>query len=245
MIPYIEVNSYSLGESFHLHPFGVLVVTGCIVGYFSARYHALSRGLNSSHFLRLTVWVLILGFLFSRWFSWALYFPDVPMRNPLELFAIQTSMSSYEGFLGGILAALFYLHRYKLPTLEYIDALVFGLAIGWFFGRLGCTLVHDHPGTYTDFFLGINYPDGTKHDLGFYEWLYTILLNVVLLTIRGRKLPAGILSGIVCVCYTPVRFLFDFLRIAENKYYGLTLGQYFSILFFLLGCWLLAKNKSA
>src|SRR5690606_10806890 len=29
----------------------------------------------------------------------------------------------------------------------YMDCLAHGLAVGWFFGRMGCTVAHDHPGT--------------------------------------------------------------------------------------------------
>jgi prolipoprotein diacylglyceryltransferase len=35
------------------------------------------------------------------------------------------------------------------------DALVYGTTLGWFFGRLGCFAVHDHPGTETRFWLGV------------------------------------------------------------------------------------------
>ena len=46
------------------------------------------------------------------------------------------------------------------------------------FGRLGCTLVHDHVGSRSEFLLAIRFPDGARHDLGLYELLYTVAVLV-------------------------------------------------------------------
>ena len=37
-------------------------------------------------------------------------------------------------------------YRKKMPLLPYANAVCFGLPFGWFFGRMGCFVVHDHPG---------------------------------------------------------------------------------------------------
>ncbi len=242
MIPYIEVKPITLAGVLIVHPFGALVVTGCVAGFFAAKRRAFSCGLDTEHIFRAFVWAIVPGFLFSRWLSWFLYFPNIPVQSPFELLEIQASMSSFGGFIGGISGGIFYLRRHRLQVLKYIDCLVFGLVFGWFFGRLGCTLVHDHPGTHTNFFLAVAYPDGPRHDLGFYEWLYTLLLCLVLFLIRKRHLKAGVLTGIVCLCYTPVRFLFDFLRVADRTYMGLTPAQYASVGFFFIGIWLVARQ---
>jgi phosphatidylglycerol:prolipoprotein diacylglycerol transferase len=110
-----------------------------------------------------------------------------------------------------------------------------GLAVGWFFGRLGCSIVHDHPGLPSDFILAVQYPTGPRHDLGFYEWLFTIGLIVLLLMLRRRGLPAGMLTGVVCVLYAPVRFMLDFLRVGDRLYYGFTPGQYLAVVMLIAG----------
>ena len=112
---------------------------------------------------------------------------------------------------------------------------------GWFFGRLGCTIVHDHPGLPSDFILAVEYPSGARHDLGFYEWLFTIALIVLLFVIRRRGYPAGVLTGITCVAYAPVRFMLDFLRVGDERFYGLTPGQYFALVLMVVGGWVLVR----
>jgi len=242
MLPYIEIPAIVLTDQLAIEPFGLLVVTGCVAGLLVAHWHARSRGLPPTDFAWLAVWILVPAFALSHLTSMVLYFPEALMDSPARLLRIETSMSSFGGFLGGTIGAVTYLKRRKLPLLEYCDALMLGLTVGWLFGRLGCTIVHDHPGVHSNFFLAVNYPDGPRHDLGLYEWLFTIVLSGILLLVRRKRWPAGTMIGIACVLYAPVRFLLDFLRVEDKLYLGLTPGQYFSVLLLLLGAWVLWRS---
>jgi phosphatidylglycerol:prolipoprotein diacylglycerol transferase len=170
-----------------------------------------------------------------------LYFPERVRSNPGSLLNLAGSMSSFGGFLGGCLGAIIYLKIKKLPIIEYGEGLLVGLFVGWFFGRLGCTIVHDHPGKRTDFFLAVKFPGGARHDLGFYEWLFTIGLIVILIFIRRAGFPPGTIVGVVCILYGSVRFLLDFLRVGDKLYFGLTPGQYFSFILVAPGIYFLVK----
>src|SRR5690606_7932138 len=57
----------------------------------------------------------------------------------------------------------------RMSFLKCSDLFIFAGVIGAGFGRMGCFLAHDHPGIHTEFFLGVQYPDGGRHDLGLYE----------------------------------------------------------------------------
>jgi hypothetical protein len=119
MIPYIEIPRLIIWGSIAIQPFGLLVLTGCIAGFFVTRYYTGSQGLAQGRFFELASWVLVLG----------------------------------------------------------------------------CTIDHDHPGIHSHFILAVKYPDGARHDLGFYEWLFTIGLIVVLLFIRRADFPSGAIIG--------------------------------------------------
>jgi len=138
---------------------------------------------------------------------------------------------------------------------RYLEAIAFAFPFGWAIGRLGCTLAHDHPGTITRFPLGVSLatpeareyirysyeaagrlaalPDGTVlssmayHDLGWYEFLYTLLFIIPLfLLLDRRRRPTGFYPALFILLYAPVRFAFDFLRVSDARYLGLTPGQY-------------------
>lgn len=269
MIPYIEIPSLPIWGPIKIHPFGVLVAIGLIVGYHYGRWHAGKVGLDKEEFGSLATWTAISGFIVAHIVSVVFYFPEKVAQDPLELIKIWTGLSSYGGFIGGAIGAVIYLKRKNLKFWEYIDTLAIGLTAGWFFGRMGCSVAHDHPGKHTDFFLGVKFPDGVRHDLGFYEWLFTIFLNIIVFIIRGKKLPAGTIVGVLALTYAPVRFLFDFLRDVDVRYLGFssahkivflvdpkemnlpfmgfTPGQYFSMILFGFGLWIIIhsfrKNK--
>lgn len=234
MIPYIEIPALQLWGSITVQPFGVLVAMGCIAGAMVARWHAISRGLDTKKFPGLLAWTLVAGFLVSHIVVLLFYYPE-RLRFSVELLNVGKGMSSFGGFFGGALGAVIFLRYHRLPVLAYGDALLLGLTVGWLFGRLGCSIAHDHPGLPSDFILAVDYPSGPRHDLGFYEWLFTIGLNIFIFMIRGRGLRAGVLTGLICVLYAPVRFMLDFLRVGDKLYYGLTPGQYFAVALLIAG----------
>jgi phosphatidylglycerol:prolipoprotein diacylglycerol transferase len=125
--------------------------------------------------------------------------------------------------------------------LIYAECILQGLVLGWIFGRLGCTIVFDHPGHLSNFFLAFQHPDGARHNLGFYEFLLTlfILLPAILILHRLKAKPGSYLAAVL-ILYTPARFFLDFLRMdasqnGDVRYFGLTPGQYGSIILFVLG----------
>lgn len=89
----------------------------------------------------------------------------------------------------------------------------------------------------------VQFPERPRHDLGLYEWLYTIGLNLLIFfSARRRQLPPGTLLGLMSVCYAPARFLLDYLRAVYIRYGGWTPGQYFSVVLLGFGLWVLTSR---
>jgi phosphatidylglycerol:prolipoprotein diacylglycerol transferase len=112
--------------------------------------------------------------------------------------------------------------------------------VGWIFGRTGCFTAHDHPGQHTSFFLAVNYPGGPRHDLGFDELLFTIVMTIVLFRYARKPRPPGHIIGLAALMYAPVRFGLDFLRatdvaMPDQRYAGLTPAQWACLATMVLG----------
>jgi len=147
--------------------------------------------------------------------------------------------------------------------LEYLDAIAYAFPFAWAVGRLGCTVAHDHPGVVTSFPLAVSlktaeaqayilsvYQSAGRlaelppaaalrdlgfHDLGWYEFLYTLLVIVPVFLMLDRKpRRAGFFVAAFPLLYVPVRFFLDFLRLSDARYYGLTPGQYAAAAVFLV-----------
>jgi phosphatidylglycerol:prolipoprotein diacylglycerol transferase len=243
VLPYIDVGPIVIG-GVRIELFGLLVAIGCVAGYLVSRREARLRGLDPTVIDGCLFWALAPGFLMSRAFELVFYRPDEFLAAPWQVFLFWQSMSSFGGLIGGSLGVIGYFLYTRRPVIPYCECLVVGFAVGWFFGRLGCTIVHDHPGSHTSFPLGVRFPDGPRHDLGLYEWLFTIMTLMVIFAIPRFRLPSGALLGGVAVAYALMRFPLDFLRVIDARYAGLTAAQYACIALLALGVWLLSSSRN-
>ena len=149
MIPYIEIPSlFNL-----IHSFGVLVAIGILLGARLVRVRAKQIGLDETAAASVSTWVVVGGFIVAHVFDVVAYERHVLRERWWVLFNPTAGLSSFGGFLGALIALLWWTRRYNQPLLPFADSLLFGLAPGWMFGRLGCFTAHDHPGRLTDFFL--------------------------------------------------------------------------------------------
>jgi phosphatidylglycerol:prolipoprotein diacylglycerol transferase len=143
-----------------------------------------------------------------------------------------------------------------VPILAYADVVAASFPVSWTFGRLGCTVAHDHPGVRSNAWYAVQYPDGGRLDLGLYELLLTVPLMIVFLRLHRKRRPWGFYAGVMCTYYAPLRFLLDFLRERENvaiaglisggdaRYLGLTPAQWACVPMLALGLYLLRLSRT-
>jgi phosphatidylglycerol:prolipoprotein diacylglycerol transferase len=232
MIPYVDVSEIPLWGDQTIALFGTLVAVGILVGVAWAYYRASVVGIPREDFSEAIVWTLFCGFLVSHLVAIAI--DPRPLGSHELGFYLQfwNGMSSFGGFFGALLGAWIYFRRSGRPWLVHAEIMIQALVVGWIFGRLGCAVVHDHIGRLSDFPLAVRFPGGARHDLGLYEFLYTLLVLVpAILWVNRRPRPAGTTVWVMALLYAPARFLGDFLRHtdlpgADSRYLGLTLAQY-------------------
>lgn len=241
VIPYFTLGPWEI-LGIQIQGFGLMVAIGVTLAYNISSWLAPKRGLSKDKIQSLMLAMLICGFLGSHVIDLLLYHPKEVFEDPKILFKFGSTLSSYGGIIGSMLGMLWWKIRFKEPLMPYLDAAAFGLPVGWFFGRVGCAVVHDHPGDPSDFFLAIVMKDGVaRHDLGFYEALWWIVIVAVFWTMhaigkgRWQQRPAFFLA-LLPILYAPMRFMLDFNRTNDSTYFGLTPAQYISVLAFLFGC---------
>lgn len=243
-VPYIQLPTVNLGPIV-LDPWAIMVCLGFILGLEIARARGLRLGLDVRDVVDGLVFTVGMGFLVGHIVHVVAYNPHLIAENGwLELLRVWGGFSSTGGLLGAAIGStIFYKLIRKRPYWIHADTIMFGFPFGWVFGRTGCFLAHDHIGQKTDFFLAVDYPGGARHDLGLYEALWTVVIAGVFWALRKRTHRPGLFLAIFTVMYTPVRFLFDFLRNtdldhADVRWAGLTPAQYGMIAGFGLGAWL-------
>ncbi len=250
MIPYLSLTTFPLGP-FTIHVWGVFVTLGFLFAGFMATRIAKQRGDNPEIIWDLVLWMIVAGMVGGRLGHVLFYDPAYYAAHPLEIFEIwKGGLSVYGGFILGAIVAAWRLRRQHVDVWRYADIVAFGLPFGKWIGRIGCFLIHDHPGTATDFALGVQYPDGmTRHDLGLYLSINGFVLAMVMLWLSRKERPTGYYIAVFSIWYGVVRFFLDFLRTIDVRYFGLTPGQYFSIVLFIFGLgtvvWITKRPKKA
>lgn len=249
-LPYVEIPAWHLFGDQKIDIFGVLSAAGVFLGAVLAAREARNYAKVSDQPLRDVVpWAVGFGLTGGHFLHIFAYHPELLTGIDVVL-RVWDGLSSMGGVLGSLLGIFIFFRKNKITLKPYLDPLALGTASGWTVARLGCVLVHDHPGVKTDFFLAVAYPGGNRHDLGLYDMLVLGAIAILLNSLKKKKLPQGTLMGLLATLYTVPRFCFDFLRASDmsfvdRRYFGLTPAQYIVVGIFAVGVRLLWQAKNA
>ncbi len=216
-LPYFDIPNLHIYGSLDLQPFGMLVATGVLVGAELCRRYALRFGVDDDDLRKLTGWVVVSGFIGAHLFDVLAYQRAEVSDNPLLIVELWKGISSYGGFIGGAIGLSSFIWIKRMRWGLTYDIIGVGLLPGFAIGRIGCSIVHDHIGRATDFFLGFDYPKAAlqarfcprddaghviscdmpefpgagaitrAHNLGFYELLYLTPVCALVLMLAFSK----------------------------------------------------------
>ena len=226
------------GDLFRFNVWSFAVPAAIISGYWVAVRRAKQAGVATREFENAIEWCVGGGLVISHMVEILLYQPHrLKAEGPLTLLKFWDGLSSYGGFFGAVLVMTIYYRvlRHRRWWRE-ADVIMQGLILGWIFGRFGCTMSGDHPGSRTTlpYPFAFHYPEA-RHNLGFYEMVFTlVVLLPANLLLHRKKPPVGSFIAMNCSLYGIGRFAMDFLRAtdregADPRYFGLTLGHYCSL----------------
>jgi phosphatidylglycerol:prolipoprotein diacylglycerol transferase len=161
MFPYFPQPEYHLFGPVTIHAFGAIVALAVIVGWRMVLARARRKGLDPERFEDLLLYVILSGFVVAHLYSVLAYFPREAMEDPLLLLKFWENISSFGGFVGGLLG-IWLFFRFKARDVDaaarllYMDVIAYVFPFAWAIGRAACSVAHDHPGTVTTFPLGIS-----------------------------------------------------------------------------------------
>jgi phosphatidylglycerol:prolipoprotein diacylglycerol transferase len=175
LIPAFPVVKFPITDDFAIHGFGILVALGFIYGSRMSMRKAARDGLDPELINRVVGWMVAGVFIGGHLGHLLFYYPEQILKDPMVLFRVWEGLSSFGGFVGCTLLAIYFFRREdrlvartnkqrekkSLPLLPrvnilgYADGMLFGFTLGWFLGRMGCFVAHDHAGVETDSILGV------------------------------------------------------------------------------------------
>ena len=210
------------------------------------------EGLDGDVILDMGFWIFVAGLIGARTFYCIEYWGR-DIHNLLEAFQYwKGGIVYYGGIVGGAVGFFAYRWFYPFPMRPYIDAIAPSIALGTFFGRLGCFLNGCCYGDQCQLPWAIAFPaesaawwhqvkagllsEGASHSLPVHPTqLYSALDGLVLLVLLTAFYPLrrrdGEVMGLLAITYPITRFLIEYLRNDEGAFFaGLTISQNISVL---------------
>lgn len=256
MIPWFQFTTIHLGF-LTIQVWGLLVALGIFCATWVASRKANRDGLNPNFVWDFAFWVILGAFFGARLFMIA-YDPAVYLAHPVELLKVwEGGFSEMGGFVGALIALMVYFRSKKLDARlpvgqawRYAGCAAYALPLGFGIGRIGCFLIHDHPGTLTHFILGVKYPDlpagqagGIRHDHGLYLSIEGFLLFLLFVILDRKHAKPQTFVIAFLILHGTIRFFLDFLRAVDVRYFYLTPAQYVSLGMILVGIGFLYQLK--
>jgi phosphatidylglycerol:prolipoprotein diacylglycerol transferase len=241
LLPYIPTPVLELG-SYRVDVPSLLFGAAIVVQFAVTMRRARRAGIDPQAASALIGWATAIGLISAHVFDVIVYYPDRFARDPLALLRLWDGVSSFGGMLGGLAGLAFVMQQRGLSTreqLRFVDCLIYALPFTLAVGRLGCALLHDHPGASSQHALAVAFPEGPRFDLGLLECFYTAALAALFAALGRAPRPDGFVIGLFFAAYGPVRFALDALRVSEARYFGWTPGQYLSLVAAGVGLWTL------
>lgn len=235
MIPYLTQPRLEFGGH-TFYAFGFLVAIALLTGAYMVVRRAQKFGIHRAKAGRLTMHMLLWGYLGSHVLYLLLFQTADLARRPWRLLNPLDGIYSFGGLICGLLAARWFAGR---DFRQYIDIVGFVFPFSWTIARAGCALAHDHVGAVSTSWIAVQFPTGARLDLGLIEMLFTAVLSIAFLLLDRRQWRAPFFSGLFLLTYGAFRLWMDTLQNTPA-----TFDRWFACGAILVGCAMLHAATS-
>ncbi len=244
--PTIEIGPLTL--AWH----GITIAVGILIGGVVARSEARRRGLDPEPLYAIGMIVVAGALVGGRLY----YLAEHDQLLDVGAWFGTRGFTFYGGFIATALGIGIYVWRRRL-SVEYLDAVAFGLPLGIAIGRIGDVINGEHYGPATNFFLGVRNthpdadvpsPDVAYHSGGLYEVLIGAAVFAIVLAFRKRLTRPTAMTWLVIALLAAGRFAEFFVRSDSDKVaLGLEVAQWTSLGLLAvagIGAWLTIGRRS-
>jgi len=233
-----------------IHSYGFFMALGVGLGLWFLYVQAKKRGLNAVQLMDaafFTIIVSLLGAKLVLFLSHISYY----LAYPGELLSLARSGGVFQGGLAfGVVFALWYFRRKKIPAWKTADAVGPALALGHGFGRIGCFSAGCCFGDECALPWGVKFSSDYAHDLTglplhralhpvqLYEAALNFINFFVLYLVLRKKRFDGQVFSLYIINYSIIRFATEYFRgdHAEEAYFLRGSSRYLSLSYPQLFC---------
>lgn len=242
--------------------YGLLFVSGLIIGFFVIKRMFKSEGISEDWLDRLLIYMVLATIIGAR-LGHVLFYgpytgPDGYFSNPINILKVwEGGLASHGGAIAILIALFIYSKKVSKKSMFWIlDRVVAPIAIAGCFIRLGNLVNHEIVGKPTDLPWGFKFYNESfsnlveingqythvyRHPAQLYESISYFLIFLLLMYLFWKtnlKQKTGYIFGVFMVVLWGARFLVEFIKIPQETYelgIALNTGQLLSIPFVIAG----------
>jgi phosphatidylglycerol:prolipoprotein diacylglycerol transferase len=216
--------------------YGLIIVSGLLVGTAVAAREAPRRGLRSEDVWMALLLVLPLAVLGARLFH-ILDNLDTYTAHPDRILTLQLKgLAIYGALSGGMVGAWLWARLKHIPTLRLLDVAAVGIPVGQLVGKFANVINGDTWGNETSLPWGFVYthpdtllPDRLlgvpTHPTPVYEQLWLIVVIAVIFLVKDRLKMDGLVIMLYLLLYSSGRFFVSVFRVNNPLLFGLKEAQ--------------------
>lgn len=229
-----------------------MIALAFLTGLWTATLRARREKIPAERIADVVLWLMVGSILGARVVYVATYWHEEFAGQPIfEIFAVwHGGLVYYGGLIGGIVGGSAYVLWKKMPIWKTADVLAPSIALGSFFGRMGCLLNGCCYGRPTDLPWAITFTNPLAHDLSgtplnvplhpteIYDGVLNLALYALLAWLFRRKKFNGQIFATYLICYSILRSVVEHFRgdySVLHYHLGLTPAQWISVPMFIIG----------
>ncbi|NWF92887.1 MAG: prolipoprotein diacylglyceryl transferase [Syntrophaceae bacterium] len=209
-------------DGFTVYGYGFFLILGTVVAGTLAVLKIRKKGLGISfeRVADLFFYSVLSAMVGSRALFVLINF-DLYRQDPLRMFNIwEGGLVFYGGLLLAVSVSILYMRRHRLPVWKILDLTSPFVALGLFFGRIGCYSAGCCYGKETSLPWGVTFTDQNSlarlgvslHPTQLYEALMGLAIFLYLIWKEKRKAFDGQISLLFLLLYSTGRFFIEMLR---------------------------------
>ncbi|MGB8952478.1 MAG: prolipoprotein diacylglyceryl transferase [Candidatus Aminicenantales bacterium] len=250
-----------------IHTYGFMMAVGVAFGLWFLFVQAKKQNLPVPRIIDAAFYILLISLAGAKLVLFISNF-SYYMKYPKELFWMARTGGVFQGGLAfGVIFALWYFRKHRIPTWKVADLIAPALALGHGFGRIGCfsagccygrecavpwgVTFHNE---YANNLTGI--PQATAlHPVQLYEAGLNFLNFLILFLVLRKKTFDGKVFSLYIINYSLIRFFTEFYRgdhpdkayliQGSSPFFSLSVPQFFCILGLFIGIflWMVLKKQ--
>ena len=243
-------------DSFPLKYYGLLFVTGLILGYHIVKKIYAKENVPVENLDKILIYIIVGTVLGARLGHCFFYEPDYFLKNPIEIllpikkigdsysFVGFRGLASHGGTIGVLIAVIVYCKKHKVNLLWQLDRIAIGVPVAAAFIRFGNFMNSEIYGKPTDGSWGVVFQKDDlipRHPTQLYEAFSYLLIFAIVYFLYQSKVSQkgnGLIFGCFLVLLFTARFCIEYFKENQESFENqmpINMGQLLSIPFIIAG----------